>query len=165
MAWTTLDLNNLLAGEPLVEQEVLAFYENPIAIADGALGAPRNRPLSLNLMIGGGPFTLTAMTPVNFIDLDGIASLLIVGHATDGVATPTIQIGFSTNNGATWSAYQDLATSLDTSNGFLSSVHLPTGRVKMQPAITGAAGANAIRLRRSAGADTGRVCVYGIGRT
>ena len=41
MAWTTLDTNNLLAGEPLVEQETLAFYENPIAIADGAAGAPR----------------------------------------------------------------------------------------------------------------------------
>jgi hypothetical protein len=41
MAWTTLNTNNLLAGEPLVEQETLAFYENPIAIADGAAGAPR----------------------------------------------------------------------------------------------------------------------------
>jgi hypothetical protein len=40
MAWTTLNTNNLLAGEPLVEQETLAFYENPIAIAEGAAGAP-----------------------------------------------------------------------------------------------------------------------------
>jgi len=41
MAWTTLDTNNLLAGEPLVEQETLAFYENVIAVAEGAAGAPR----------------------------------------------------------------------------------------------------------------------------
>ena len=41
MAWTTLDLNNLLSGEPLIEAEVLALYENPIALAEGAPGAPR----------------------------------------------------------------------------------------------------------------------------
>ena len=41
MAWTTLDLNNLLAGEPLIEAEVLALYENPVAIAEGGPNAPR----------------------------------------------------------------------------------------------------------------------------
>ena len=41
MSWTTLDLNNLLAGEPLIESEVLALYENPIAIAEGDPDAPR----------------------------------------------------------------------------------------------------------------------------
>ena len=41
MSWTTLDLNNLLAGEPLIEAEVLALYQNPISIAEGAPGAPR----------------------------------------------------------------------------------------------------------------------------
>ena len=47
MSWTTLDLNNLLAGEPLIEAEALALYENPIAIAEGAADAPRIRTLAM----------------------------------------------------------------------------------------------------------------------
>ena len=46
MSWTTLDLNNLLAGEPLIESEVLALYENTIAVAEGAAGAPRLQGLA-----------------------------------------------------------------------------------------------------------------------
>ena len=41
MAFAYLDTDNLLADEPLTSPEVLALYENPIAIAEGAPGAPR----------------------------------------------------------------------------------------------------------------------------
>jgi hypothetical protein len=39
--YTTLDLNSLLPGEPWTSGKALAVYENPIAIAEGAAGAPR----------------------------------------------------------------------------------------------------------------------------
>ena len=38
--WTELDTDTLLPGEPLTSAKALAFYENPIAMAEGASGAP-----------------------------------------------------------------------------------------------------------------------------
>ena len=39
--FTTIDLNNLLPGEPLTSAKVLALYENPLAIQEGDATAPR----------------------------------------------------------------------------------------------------------------------------
>jgi hypothetical protein len=39
--WTDLDLDGLLPGEPLTSEKVLAFYQNTIAIAERAAGAPK----------------------------------------------------------------------------------------------------------------------------
>jgi len=38
--WTELDTDTLLPGEPLTSAKALAFYENPIALAEGAADAP-----------------------------------------------------------------------------------------------------------------------------
>lgn len=39
--WTTQDPNTLLPGEPWTSAKALAAFENPVAIAEGAAGAPR----------------------------------------------------------------------------------------------------------------------------
>lgn len=39
--WTSIDTNSLLPGEPVISSTMLAFEENPRAIAEGATGAPR----------------------------------------------------------------------------------------------------------------------------
>jgi len=38
--WTELDTDTLLPGEPLTSAKALAFFENPIALAEGAADAP-----------------------------------------------------------------------------------------------------------------------------
>jgi len=38
--WTELDTNTLLPGEPLTSAKALAFFENPVALAEGAADAP-----------------------------------------------------------------------------------------------------------------------------
>lgn len=45
--WTSLDTNSLLPGEPLTSAIALALEENPRAIAEGAIGAPRVRGQAL----------------------------------------------------------------------------------------------------------------------
>lgn len=40
-AWTALDVNSRLPGEPWTSAKGNAVYENPIAMAEGASGAPR----------------------------------------------------------------------------------------------------------------------------
>lgn len=40
-AWTDQSDNSLLPGEPWTSAKALACFENPVAIAEGAAGAPR----------------------------------------------------------------------------------------------------------------------------
>lgn len=141
--------------------------DNPIAIAGGLAGAPRNVPLSLDLMLGGSSFALTGATPVEFVGLTSQSSLLIVWDITADVSQPVpFQIGYSTNNGSSWSPYQTITTvpTNETEQG-MSHVSLTEGRLNMLPPITGAAGSNAIRLRRATGVAGGRVAILGLGRT
>ena len=42
--WTELDTNGLLPGEPFTSAKALAFFENPVAIAEGAVNAPKVVP-------------------------------------------------------------------------------------------------------------------------
>jgi len=46
--WTELDTNTLLPGEPLTSAKALAFFENPIALAEGAADAPRIEDAALD---------------------------------------------------------------------------------------------------------------------
>lgn len=40
-SWTDQDTNSLLAGEPWTTSKALAVFENPVALAEGAAGAPK----------------------------------------------------------------------------------------------------------------------------
>lgn len=40
-SWTDQDTNSLLAGEPWTTSKALAVFENPVALAEGASGAPK----------------------------------------------------------------------------------------------------------------------------
>lgn len=40
-SWTDQDTNSLLPGEPWTSAKALAAFENPVAIAEGASGAPK----------------------------------------------------------------------------------------------------------------------------
>ena len=51
--WTELDTNTLLPGEPLTSAKALAFFENPVALAEGAADAPRNQLKSLPRLVAG----------------------------------------------------------------------------------------------------------------
>jgi hypothetical protein len=51
--WTSIDTNSLLPGEPVISSTMLAFEENPRAIAEGATGAPRILPEAMSGSVAG----------------------------------------------------------------------------------------------------------------
>ena len=51
--WTQLDTNSLLPGEPLTSAKALAFFENPIALAEAATDAPKIATKNLSGAGGG----------------------------------------------------------------------------------------------------------------
>ena len=110
MSWTTLDLNNLLSGEPLIESEVLAVYENPIAIADGDPGAPRNAARSIRSerlpLVNGTGFTASG-----WLSLDPLSVVeLFVSHRRPS-STSNCDMRGSDNNGATYGPWVDFTVS------------------------------------------------------
>jgi hypothetical protein len=157
---------------PLTSTLAAQWRDNPIAIAEGAAGAPRNRPLSLDLLIGGQSFELTGTTPVNFIDLSGISSLIVVASVT-GLPEPnetiivSVEVSYSTNNGVDWSAWQGGIVSIAgvVESGNMVHINLIEGRINSGTPITGAAGSNAVRFRKTSLNGNARVMVYGMGRT
>jgi len=51
--WTELDTNGLLPGEPFTSAKALAFFENPVAMAEGAANAPKVATKNLSGAGGG----------------------------------------------------------------------------------------------------------------
>ena len=62
--WTELDTNTLLPGEPLTSAKALAFFENPVALAEGAADAPRNQLKSLPRLVAGSSVRSTRTVSV-----------------------------------------------------------------------------------------------------
>jgi hypothetical protein len=112
MAWTDPTTINTDPRDPVTSDFGTAALDNPVAIAEGATGAPRVTGRALDVFNAEATNnrttvgTITALT-VTGLDTDGIDRVLIVGTiAGTGpaggpmVATATYEL--SSNGGATW---------------------------------------------------------------
>jgi len=70
--WTELDTNGLLPGEPLTSAKALAFFENPVAMAEGAVNAPRNTLKSIERITAGSQLraTRSLVAPSNTVVIE-----------------------------------------------------------------------------------------------
>jgi hypothetical protein len=66
MSWTNIPNANLAIGAPIRSVDQLALRDNPIAIAEGATGAPRVRAEALNGGQSGSAPIFAARAWVNF---------------------------------------------------------------------------------------------------
>ena len=80
--WTELDTNTLLPGEPLTSAKALAFFENPIALAEGAADAPRNQLKSLPRLVAGSSVRSTRTRTVS-----GSTTETILNHGIIQIGT------------------------------------------------------------------------------
>jgi len=68
MSWTNIPNGNLAVGAPIRSVDQLALRDNPIAIAEGATGAPRVRAEALN---GGQSGTAPIYAARAWVNFDG----------------------------------------------------------------------------------------------
>jgi hypothetical protein len=86
-------------------QQGRALRDNPIAIAEGATGAPRVEGRALDTFMG--TLSLVDTTATGFIDLDGFELIRAVGNIDEGaVVARNLQIRFSNDNGSSYGSYQ-----------------------------------------------------------
>ena len=102
--WTELDTNGLLPGEPFTSAKALAFFENPKAIAEGAVNAPKVASESLNMLVGVGD------SNASFLNLDRVDKVLLDGSivyesSEFGNGSGYLHYRISTDNGSTYGPY------------------------------------------------------------
>ena len=134
--WTELDTNTLLPGEPLTSAKTLTFFENPIAMAEGKVNAPKVVSEALNMLVGVGSGT------TSFTNLGRIDKVLLDGTAiwSSGAGSGFVQYRTSTDNGATYGAYTNIP-------GTLVEVGTPTAMAQLLLSL--GASINAIGFRRN----------------
>jgi hypothetical protein len=168
--WTTVDLNNLLPGEPWTSGKALAVYENPIAITEGATGAPKIVATALagnRLPAFGANTGWAGLTDLGAVDEIFFAGFVrVVGRAVDPV---TFQVRFSNDNGSTWATEQTLYTipanpTPDTEAGAIAmTIDLVTGVSSIAPPGPISSISNPTLTIPSGGADAIQFRVNGTG--
>jgi hypothetical protein len=130
--WTTLPNTAVGVGGLPSGTTVTALRDNPIAIAEGAPGAPRVASKAL----GGVILPVFSQTLANWAGLVNLADFRELaiyakgGGTTGGFAADVLQIRFSTDNGATWGTAQSLlsiAASSTYNDYFILRIDISTG--------------------------------------
>ena len=108
---------------PLTSDLMYRLRDNPIAISEGAVNAPKVRSEAMALRTAaadrtsdGAFFTLTS--------IDRIATFMVNSHVNIGSTSPggaSIRYRTSTNGGSTWSGYTNIVTATLTAAGNTSS--------------------------------------------
>ena len=102
--WTNLPNAAVGVGGLPSGTTVTALRDNPVAIAEGAAGAPRVSSRALGGLILPA-FSAISNNWAGLVDLGDFNELTIYAHGggtTGGIAANVLEIRFSTNNGSTW---------------------------------------------------------------
>ena len=140
--WTELDTNGLLPGEPFTSAKALAFFENPVAMAEGKVNAPKVVSEALNMFVGAGT------ADASFLNLERVDKVLLDASViwSSGAGSGVVQYRTSTDNGSTWGSY------LTFTGAASSAPIIGVGRA----VVSLGASNNAIGIRRfNSGAFTG----------
>ena len=99
--WTELDTDGLLPGEPLTSAKALAFFENPVAMAEGKVNAPKVVSGALNMLVGAGT------ADASFLNLERVDKVLLDASIiwSSGAGSGVVQYRTSADNGSTWGSY------------------------------------------------------------
>ena len=108
MAWTTISNALVAVGAKPFATTVQALRDNPVAIADGDINAPKVRGSAV--LLARSFLNITGTAQAGWTDLDRVKVMRFDFSQTTGAAASDMQVRFSTNGGGSWSAYQAIAT-------------------------------------------------------
>lgn len=161
---------------PVTSELAYALRDNPIAIAEGAGGAPRVMGLALDIYLGA--LSINGQTPLGFTGMDRVS--WIVGSFAftygTGSGAKIIQVRYSSDSGSTFGSWQNLII-ISSSSGSTSGSVIPSGQVRLnlrtgQYVYTGSqyagllvgsgtntvpAGCNAVQFRSDSNGHTGQL--------
>jgi len=104
--WTDPPWAQLVAGKPWTDEKAAAAFENTLAIAEGAPGAPRIIPGALSVYLG--KVATSGSTAAGLSDLSGIDVITFISGGGVGVGYGNAEFRVSIDNGATWGGWMTL---------------------------------------------------------
>ena len=79
-SWTDQDTDSLLPGEPWTSAKALAAFENPVAIAEGAAGAPKIQAEAMGAFsVGQSAMRVQQFSDSGTVGASGTATVTIPG--------------------------------------------------------------------------------------
>lgn len=130
--WVDLPDSSLDPDAPVTSELAYAWRDNPIAISEGAPGAPRVQPRALETYVGRQVLTphATSPVPITFAGLDVVAMLRVDAYISmPGAGTLSFQISGSANGGVTWGSWVTITQVGGGGYGVSMSVNLSSGIV------------------------------------
>lgn len=135
---------------PITQPLITALRDNPVALAEGAAGAPRVQKEALGGLCVGA--VTGSSGGVSIIDLDGVLELTLIGDIkleSLSATVPIFQVQFSNNNGSTFGTAQTVFSGLGNNNvqgSFTLSANLDTGFIR---AAWGGYGVGVVNLQNA----------------
>lgn len=178
--WTPPPWAQLVAGKAWTDEKAAAAFENLIALAEGADGAPKMEPRALKApgILSGA---IAGTTWVGFTGLGDIKQIRFDIAWAGSTGSPTIQVAFSNDGGSSWGATQtlvgllangrgasvfghiDLETGVTVCAALIVGTASTTGDGGMTSTLTVPANCNAVRFNSNTGGVAGRVFITPIG--
>lgn len=180
--WVAITDSQVDPDAPLTSELAYAWRDNPIAIAEGAVGAPRIQPPSMAqpLVSASGQGHTVSTNWLAFTGLDEVKDLRVDFHITNANTSPQaadFEVAFSNDGGSTWGSSQVILSTTQILNsvtafGFLR-IDMESGDMRgsafrliiaspptslltpLSTTLTVPADCNAIRFRISNGAARG----------
>jgi len=112
---STVSDTAIASGKPITLQQGRALRDNPIAITEGASGAPQIVGKALDLFLGNFTFTDTEAGLSGLGSLDGM--MVLVNSVNSGSSARNMQIRMSNDGGTTWGSWQNTGLSNGNGNG------------------------------------------------
>lgn len=178
--WKNIPDTDVDPDAPVTSELMYALRDNPVALAEGAVGAPRVMGIALNTFLAHQSKNMTQSDPIAFVGLDGIGEVLIAFSCTGGgsAADQTLQVSLTNDNGSTWSNWVGLTgytINKDSGSSFLFTISVNNGNAIMMFGSYGTAvirsgnivnsitgiptGANGFRFRQSSSVSVGSASV------
>lgn len=144
---------------PLTSDLMYRLRDNPIAIAEGAVGAPKIQSDAMALKIGSTDRTSDGVF-FTMSNVDRIGTFMVNSHVNityTAAGSATVRYRTSTNGGSTWSGYTTIDSAVLTASGSNRSTRFTF--------VTAAASVNSIQfdLTSTAGSSvTASLSVMGV---
>lgn len=107
--WVDIQDSQLDPDAPLTSELAYSWRDNPIAIAEGAVGAPKVMGQALKTLL-----VQAATSQFIVTDLERVSTLLVGGLLWGGASGNSITVNLSSNGGATWGSAIHVFYSVDT---------------------------------------------------
>jgi len=122
---------------PITSELMTALRDNPIAIAEGAVGAPRIASTAINVPItfygvGSSTGDFTFFSNLSLGDYALLRYDFVAEETADSTSTSNIEVRMSNNGGSTWSSFVNISGTVnrDAASSGSGYIDMRTGTVR-----------------------------------